>query len=269
MIDEKNDKTTTGTTVKPVEKEEVKEITEKVVKDTPAKEEKTEVKPSADKKNDKKPTRGGGKRGGRKGGRGRREKAPKEFEETVLQIDRVTRVTKGGRQLRFRISIVIGDKKGRVGFGIGKSGEVIIGIQKSIAKAKRNLINVPIFNETIPHQVEGNFKASKVLLFPARVGKGIIAGGAVRKILELAGVKNVLSKAHGSRNRINVAYATFLALQQLQNKKPLSSKEEEVVEKEVVEKLVEKKGKKPEKVKKPTAKSVKTKKPVAKKTSKK
>ncbi len=268
MTDEKNEKATTEETVKPVEKEEVKATEEAVAEKIP---EKTEEKVSAPKAEEKKPNNkqqgGNNKRGGRKGGHGRKERAPKEFEETVLQIDRVTRVTKGGRQLRFRISIVIGDKKGRVGFGIGKSGEVIIGIQKAIAKAKRNLINVPIFNDTLPHQVEGNFKASKVLLFPAPAGKGIIAGGAVRKILELAGVKDVLSKAHGSRNRINIAYATFLALQDLQNKAPFKPKEieAELAEDVVVEKDVKKEDKPAVKEKKPTAKSTKEKKPVAKK----
>ena len=90
-------------------------------------------------------------------------------------------MTKGGRQLRFRVSIVIGDQKGRVGFGIGKSSEVMTGVQKAIADAKRNLINVPVFEDTIPHAITAKFKASKVLLFPAPEGKGVIAGGAVRK----------------------------------------------------------------------------------------
>jgi small subunit ribosomal protein S5 len=246
MTDEKNDTPSTENTVKPVEEKAV---------------EKTSEKPEGNKKFQG----SNNKRGGNKRGRGRKERAPKEFEETVLQIDRVTRVTKGGRQLRFRISIVIGDKKGRVGFGIGKSGEVIIGIQKAIAKAKRNLIKVPIFNETIPHAVEGNFKASKVLLFPARTGKGIIAGGAVRKIMDLAGVKNVLSKAHGSRNRINIAYATFLALQELQNKAPFKAKE---IEAELAEDVVVPEEKKEEKTtakaKKPIAKSTDAKKPAKK-----
>ena len=186
--------------------------------------------PSSDKKDER-----GGRRdrrgGGRKGGR-RREREPKEFEEAVLQIDRVTRVVKGGRRMRFRISIVIGDKKGRVGFGLGKSGEVLVGIQKSVAKAKRELINVPIVNDTIPHEVNATFKASRVLLFPAPEGKGVIAGGAVRKILELAGIKNVLSKVHGSRNRMNIAFATFKALQMLSKETPYKTKKEKQAEAE-------------------------------------
>jgi len=195
--------------------------------DKPA--EKPAAKPEEKKKDDNRRGGGGGNRGRRGGGRGRRDKEPKEFEEAVLQIDRVTRVVKGGRRMRFRIAMVIGDKKGRVGYGLGKSGEVLIGIQKSVAKAKRELINVPIFNDTIPHEVNGTFKASRVLLFPAPEGKGVIAGGAVRKILELAGVKNVLSKVHGSRNRVNIAVATFKALQMLSSKAPYGTKKEKEV----------------------------------------
>lgn len=163
------------------------------------------------------PQRGG--RGGRRGNR-RTKREPKEFEESILQIDRVTRVTKGGRQLRFRISVVIGDKKGRVGFGIGKSSEVVTGIQKAVADAKRNLVTVPSFDGTISQPVKATFKSSQVTLFPAPKGKGVIAGGAVRKILDLSGVKDVLSKIHGSRNRINVAYATMAALGMLRNEMP-------------------------------------------------
>lgn len=167
--------------------------------------------------------RRGGERGGRKPRKGG-EREPKEFEEAILQIDRVTRVTRGGRQLRFRITVVIGDKKGRVGFGIGKSGEVLSGITKAVADAKKNIIHVPCFDETIPHMAQGNFKASKVTIMPAQPGTGIIAGGAVRKILELSGVNNVLSKIHGSRNRLNTAHATFQALVKLENKAPYKKK---------------------------------------------
>ncbi len=155
----------------------------------------------------------------RGGGRSRRDKGEreaKEFEESILKIDRVTRVVKGGRRLRFRISVIIGDQKGRVGFGIGKATEVMVGIQKAVSKAKRALIHVPLVKGTIPHAVNEKFKASHVLLFPAPEGKGLIAGGAVRKIMELAGAKNILSKIHGSRNKLNVAYATFNALKRLQ-----------------------------------------------------
>lgn len=175
------------------------------------------------------------------GGRDRKPKEAKEFEEAILQIDRVTRVVKGGRRLRFRLTVVIGDKKGRVGFGIGKSAEVMTAIQKAVVQAKRNLITVPMDNGTLPHEANSQFKASRVLLFPAPEGKGVIAGGAVRKILELAGVKDVLSKSHGSRNKLNVAVATFNALQSLDKAANPGSKSAPITKEDVdaVEKIEE------------------------------
>lgn len=139
----------------------------------------------------------------------------KEFEEEVIQVDRVTRVVKGGRRLRFRATVAIGDKKGRVGYGIGKSTEVQGAIQKAVSKAKKSLINVPIYNGTIPHSIQVKFKAAIVLLKPASEGTGIIAGGAVRKVLDLAGVKNILSKSLGSNNRLNTTKAAYDALSKL------------------------------------------------------
>jgi len=204
--------------------------------------------------------RGGGKGGdqgnrrGGKGGRNRKQREPKEFEESIIQIDRVTRVTKGGRQLRFRVSVVIGDQKGRVGYGIGKSSEVMSGVQKAISEAKRNMITVPIFEDTIPHAVNYKFKASKVFLLPAPEGKGVIAGGAVRKVLELAGIKNVLSKMHGSRNKLNSVYATMECLKALQNRAPIATKAEDSAEDTKEEAPKAEKKKAP--AKKPAAKKV-------------
>ena len=168
-------------------------------------------------------------------------KEPKEFEEEVLQIDRVTRVVKGGRRLRFRVTVVIGDRKGRVGIGIGKSNEVVGGIKKAVTEAKKNVAKICIYNDTIPHEVNYKFKAAKVLLLPAGPGTGLIAGGAVRRVLELAGVKNILSKRLGSTNKINNAKATFLALQDMTWKESTIKKEEE--EKQVTEKEDKKSGK--------------------------
>ncbi len=203
---------------------------------------------SADKRTTGKDTNHANRRGGAgKGRRGRKPREPKEFEESIIQIDRVTRVTKGGRQLRFRVSVVIGDQKGRVGYGIGKSSEVMSGVQKAIAEAKRNIITVPIFEDTIPHAVNYKFKASKVFLLPAPEGKGVIAGGAVRKVLELAGIKNVLSKMHCSRNKLNSVYATMECLKSLQNRPPYKVKTEEAVEENKAEEV---KGEKPEAPKK-------------------
>lgn len=139
----------------------------------------------------------------------------KEFGEAVIQIDRVTRVVKGGRRLRFRATVCVGNNKGKVGLGIGKSNEVVGAIQKATEKAKKNMITVPLDELTIPHDVKVKFKGSQLLLLPASEGTGLIAGGTVRKVLELAGVKNVLSKAYGSNNRVNVAKVTIEGLKEL------------------------------------------------------
>lgn len=140
---------------------------------------------------------------------------PKEFDETVIQIDRVTKVVKGGRRLRFRATVVIGNRKGKVGIGIGKSHEVTGAIQKAIAKAKKNLATIVLDDSTIPHDIKIKFKAAKILLLPASKGTGIIAGGTIRKVLELAGIKDILSKSFGTTNKVNCTKATFEALKRL------------------------------------------------------
>ncbi len=234
--------------------------TAKTEEAAPAPEAKAEERPQRERR----PRRGGG-RGGRK------PREAKEFEEAILQIDRVTRVVKGGRRLRFRLTVVIGDKKGRVGFGIGKSAEVMTAIQKAVVQAKRNMITVPMNKGTLPHAANAQFKASRVLLFPAPEGKGVIAGGAVRKILELAGVRDVLSKSHGSRNKLNVACATFNALQSLETAKNPGAKitkEDVAMEEKVEEKKEQTTKETPKKVAetKNPAKKPAAKKPAAKKT---
>ncbi len=156
-------------------------------------------------------------------------KEVKEFEEEVIQIDRVTRVVKGGRRLRFRATVVIGDKKGRIGYGIGKSVEVPRAIQKAVSKAKKNLVKIPIYNGTIPHSIQIKFKASKVLLKPASEGTGIIAGGAVRKLVDIAGIKNILSKTLGSSNKLNNTKAAYIALTSLRERPELEKKNKEKV----------------------------------------
>ncbi len=143
----------------------------------------------------------------------------KEFKEEMISIDRVTRVTAGGRQLRFRASIVIGDGKGRVGLGIGKSGEVQGAIEKALRDAKKNLVTFPIVNGTIPHDVSINFKSSSLFLHPAHPGTGIIAGGSVRKMFAVSGIKDIIAKQHGAPNGITNARVAMKALRAL---KPLS-----------------------------------------------
>jgi small subunit ribosomal protein S5 len=145
-----------------------------------------------------------------------REEQAKEFREEVIAIDRVARVVAGGRRFRFRALAVVGDGKGRVGMGVAKAGEVSGAIQKAIARAKASLLTVPLKNGTIPHAVNARFAGAQIMLKPAGPGTGVIAGGAIRPVLEVAGVTNVLSKAFGSTNKLNNCYATFKALAQLE-----------------------------------------------------
>lgn len=143
------------------------------------------------------------------------EKPPSEWTERVVQIRRVTKVVKGGKKLSFRAIVIVGNQKGQVGVGCAKAAEVIIAIQKAIADGRKNLINVPIFKTTIPHPITGRSGAGSVMLRPASQGTGIIAGGAVRSVLELAGIENILSKSLGSKSPLNAANATLEALKNL------------------------------------------------------
>lgn len=135
-----------------------------------------------------------------------------DLKEKVVFINRVTKVVKGGRNFRFSALVVVGDGKGHVGLGMGKSAEVPDAIRKGIEEAKKNLVYIPIVKDTVPHEVVGLFVKSKVLVMPARKGTGIIAGGPVRSVLELVGIKNVTAKSLGSNNPKNVVSATFDAL---------------------------------------------------------
>ena len=142
-------------------------------------------------------------------------KPESEWTEQVVQIRRVTKVVKGGKKLSFRAIVIVGNKKGQVGVGCAKAAEVIIAIQKAIADGRKNLITVPIFKTTIPHPITGRSGAGAVMLRPASQGTGIIAGGAVRSVLELAGIENILSKSLGSKSPLNAANATLEALKSL------------------------------------------------------
>lgn len=158
----------------------------------------------------------GGQRGGNRGSR--RDQAPqepKQFEELVINIDRVSRVVKGGRRFRFKALVVVGDRKNRVGVGVAKGADVQVAVQKATDVAKKNLITIPVVNETIPHENEVKYSGARVLLKPAAPGTGIIAGGVVRSIIGVTGIRNLLSKSLNSTNKVNIAYATIEALRGL------------------------------------------------------
>jgi small subunit ribosomal protein S5 len=142
-------------------------------------------------------------------------------QEKVIAINRVTKVVKGGKNLRFRASVVVGDLKGLVGFGVCKSAEVPKAIRKAIESARKNQIKVKMIGTTIPHEVEGKYESSLVFLKPARKGTGVIAGGAIRSVLELAGIKDVVAKSKGSSSPINAARATIVALNSLIDKQKM------------------------------------------------
>ncbi len=148
-------------------------------------------------------------------------KKDKEFAERVVKINRVTRVVKGGRRMRFRATVVVGDYKNRIALGVAKANEVSDAVTKAGTKAKNSFITIPIIDSTIPHQIIGKFGSTTVILKPAPLGSGVIAGGAVRNIFEITGVKNISAKTIGSRNKINASKATLDALKKLQSKESI------------------------------------------------
>jgi small subunit ribosomal protein S5 len=169
-------------------------------------------------------TRGGGARGGNRdrkfgGRRGNRrdEKSAEDkmFEEQTIAIDRVSRTVKGGRRLRFKALVVVGDKKARVGVGVAKGRDVQQAVEKATGVAKKHLFTIPLAGTTIPHEVEIKFGGAHVLLKPAAPGTGIIAGGVVRSVIGVTGINNLISKSLGSANKVNIAYATTKALSSL------------------------------------------------------
>lgn len=158
------------------------------------------------------------------------EKQAGELQEKLIAVNRVSKTVKGGRIFSFSALAVVGDGCGRVGFGYGKAREVPAAIQKAMEKARRNMINVALNNETLQHPVKGTHTGSQVFMQPASEGTGIIAGGAMRAVLEVAGVRNVLAKAYGSTNPINVVRATIGALENMKSPKMVAAKRGKTVE---------------------------------------
>jgi small subunit ribosomal protein S5 len=158
----------------------------------------------------------GGVRRGRGGARGARRERP-EYDQKMLNLARVTRVVKGGRRFRFRATLVIGNRKGKVGVGVAKGSDVSDAIQKAFQAAKKNMVLVTLTGSTIAHDVTAKYGSARVLLKPASAGRGLIAGGAVRAVMDLLGAKDIVAKSLGSSNNLNVAQATVLALQKLKS----------------------------------------------------
>lgn len=149
-----------------------------------------------------------------------------EYDQKMLDLARVTRVVKGGRRFRFRASVVIGNRKGRVGVGVGKGGDVSDAMRKAYDDAKKHLVTVPMDKNTIPHDVYFKDGSAKIILKPARAGRGVVAGGAVRAVVDFSGIKDIVSKSLGTSNKLNVARATVRALESLKKPRPEKIKEE-------------------------------------------
>lgn len=154
----------------------------------------------------------------REGGRER-----SEFDQKVVEIKRVTRVVAGGKRMRFRALVVIGDHKGRVGMGLRKGMDVSDSVQKAVNAAKKQMITLPLVKDTVPHDVRIKYKSSQLIIRPAKPGTGVIAGGAVRAVMDLAGVKNVMCKMIGSNNKVNNVKAVFAAFKNLKSKEKLAA----------------------------------------------
>lgn len=184
--------------------------------------------PGGDRKRNFKSKRGAPRRGGNA--------MPEEFEQKIIDIARVTRVMAGGKRMRFRACVAIGNKKGRVAIGLAKGADVTLAVTKAVNKAKKDFVDIAIVNETIPHEVYEKLGAAKILFRPAKKGRGIIAGGAVRILLELSGIKNITSKILGTSNKVNNVKCTIAALKKL--KRPEINKVKTgLVEKEAINKI--------------------------------
>lgn len=180
-----------------------------VKKETVAPDAQASKKPSfKDKKGDRKPVR----------------REDSEFDKRVVSVRRVQKVVKGGRTLRFSALVVVGDGKGKVGIALGKAKEVSLAIEKATTMAKKSMVKVPMVDGSIPHETIGKFSSTRILMFPAPAGTGVIAGGSTRAVLELAGIKNIVTKRHGSSNKINCVKATMNGLMSMRTKEEIAAR---------------------------------------------
>ena len=152
------------------------------------------------------------------------ERQQSEFDQKVVEVSRVTSVTGGGKRMRFRALIVIGDRKGRVGMGLRKGRDVAESVTKAVNHAKKNILVIPLVDGTIPHETKVKYKASILVMRPAKPGTGVIAGGAVRQVAEMAGIKNMMSKMFGSSNKVNNIKAVFSGFRAMRSKEQLAQK---------------------------------------------
>ena len=177
-----------------------------------------------------------------------KERERDEFEQKIVDLRRVTRVMAGGKRMRFRACVVIGDNKGQIGYGLAKGKDVAIAVNKAVSQAKNNILKLDIVDGTIAHQVVTKYKAAQIVVRPAPDGTGIIAGGAVRAILEISGIKNISAKIQGSNNKVNIVKSLFAALADLKKRESKVS----VQVKPIPQEQVVKKPAKPVPVKKAT-----------------
>ncbi len=169
-----------------------------------------------------------------KGPKSRRENKPEKvsdgIDKKMVNVNRISKTVKGGRKMRFNAVVVAGDRNGKVGVGMGKATEVTLAIEKASVDAKRHMVNIDISGTTIPHEVVGEFETTKVILMPAREGNGVIAGGKVRDVVELAGIKDITTKLYGSNNPVNCVKATFDGLMKLRSAEKIASLRGKTVE---------------------------------------
>lgn len=151
------------------------------------------------------------------------EKVSDGFDKKMVTVNRISKTVKGGRKMRFNALVVVGDRNGRVGIGMGKAAEVSLAVEKATSDAKKHVVSIDLHNTTIPHEIVGNFETTKVILMPSKEGSGVIAGGAVRDVVELAGIKDITTKLYGSNNPVNCVKATFNGLINLRSAEKIAA----------------------------------------------